>query len=58
MHTPEGEDVVGLIVLLHFSDKKGSRSKPVKVLLTLLLAQPSVDTLQVREGRTGRGARS
>ena len=51
--SPEGEDVVFLRVLF-LSDKKGPRSESFEVLLTLLLAQSLVDTLEGRDGHTVR----
>ena len=49
--SPEGEDVVFLRVLF-LSDKKGTRSESFEVLLTLLLAQSLVDTLEGRDGHS------
>ena len=49
--SPEGEDVVFLRVLF-LSDKKGPRSESFEVLLTLLLAQSLVDTLEGRDGHS------
>ena len=54
LFSPEREDKVDFVVLLHFSDEKGSRSEPLEVILTLLLAQSLVDTLGVKGGRTER----